>query len=118
MRRQYTIANAMRQPAYKNLVDAIKGQGEIDKSLISGEVTNQVSTTIKTYNLDKGIARLFFKQDKKEQQFTVKGPMGRGLGLTPESDNVHIAFAAGTGVLVFIDLVARLALQMIGAIPE
>ena len=32
--------------------------------------------------------------------------MGKGLGITPKG--VHVAFAAGTGVLVFIDLVAFL----------
>jgi hypothetical protein len=34
--------------------------------------------------------------------------MGKGLGLTPDSKGHHIAFAAGTGVLVFVDLVARI----------
>lgn len=32
--------------------------------------------------------------------------MGKGLGIQPKG--VHIAFAAGTGVLVFVDLVAHL----------
>lgn len=42
--------------------------------------------------------------------YEIKGPMGKGLGLTAESKGKHIAFAAGTGVLVFVDLVARIAL--------
>jgi hypothetical protein len=37
--------------------------------------------------------------------------MGKGLGLTHESTGDYYAFAAGTGVLVFIDLVARIALS-------
>jgi hypothetical protein len=36
--------------------------------------------------------------------------MGKGLMLNQYSKGLHIAFAAGTGVLVFIDLVARLIL--------
>jgi len=32
--------------------------------------------------------------------------MGKGLGI--QSEGVHIAFTAGTGVLVFVDLVAHL----------
>lgn len=32
--------------------------------------------------------------------------MGKGLGI--QESGVHIAFAAGTGILVFIDLVAHL----------
>jgi hypothetical protein len=37
--------------------------------------------------------------------------MGKGLGLTPESQGDHIVFAAGTGVFVFVDLVARMFLE-------
>ena len=42
--------------------------------------------------------------------------MGRGLGLSPQTRGTHIAFAAGTGILVFMDLVARISLGMIDAI--
>ena len=41
--------------------------------------------------------------------FLVKGPMGKGLGI--KSTGVHVAFAAGTGVLVFLDLVTRIILH-------
>lgn len=41
-----------------------------------------------------------------QSAFYIKGPMGRGLQLQPEGD--HVAFCAGTGVLVFLDLVAHL----------
>lgn len=41
----------------------------------------------------------------------IKGPMGKGLGIPTTGRN--IAFTAGTGVLVFIDLVAHLLLQVI-----
>jgi hypothetical protein len=44
--------------------------------------------------------------------------MGKGLGLTKESQGVHYAFAAGTGVLVFVDLVARILLGVKKLIPE
>jgi hypothetical protein len=43
--------------------------------------------------------------------------MGRGLGLTSDSTGSHYAFSAGTGVFVFIDLVARIALGILGVIP-
>jgi hypothetical protein len=36
----------------------------------------------------------------------MKGPMGKGLQV--EKDGVHIAFTAGTGCLLFLDLVAHL----------
>jgi NAD(P)H-flavin reductase len=42
----------------------------------------------------------------------VSGPFGKGLEVT--SDGIHIAFAAGTGVLTFMDLVAQIALFNLG----
>jgi hypothetical protein len=42
--------------------------------------------------------------------------MGKGLGLTHESTGDYYAFAAGTGVLVFIDFIARIALSQIGIV--
>jgi NAD(P)H-flavin reductase len=44
------------------------------------------------------------------ERFEVKGPLGRGLMVKPKG--VHIVFAAGTGVLCFVDLVAQLALAI------
>jgi hypothetical protein len=37
--------------------------------------------------------------------------MGKGLGLSNKSEGNHVAFSAGTGILVFIDLVVRLILS-------
>lgn len=42
----------------------------------------------------------------------VSGPFGKGLEVA--SDGIHIAFAAGTGVLTFMDLVAQIALFNLG----
>ena len=36
-----------------------------------------------------------------------------GFGLNISSTGKHVAFAAGTGILVFIDLVAHLILRLI-----
>jgi hypothetical protein len=45
--------------------------------------------------------------------------MGKGLMLNNKSSGLYIAFSAGTGVLVFVDLVARLVMETVGAIaPE
>lgn len=46
-----------------------------------------------------------------EEMFNIKGPMGRGLEM--KSSGVHVAFCAGTGVLVFLDLVAHLLMRNI-----
>ena len=47
----------------------------------------------------------------KEELFGITGPLGKGLGLTPSSKGVHIMFTAGTGILPFIDLIARMIFQ-------
>ena len=46
------------------------------------------------------------------ETFNIKGPFGKGLGIKPTG--VHVAFAAGTGVLVFLDLVTRIILHNTG----
>lgn len=38
-----------------------------------------------------------------------------GRGLNPEKPGRHIAFCAGTGVLVFIDLIGHLILRQVAA---
>jgi hypothetical protein len=49
------------------------------------------------------------------ETFAIKGPFGKGLGVQPTG--VHVAFAAGTGVLVFLDLVSRILLHNVGVLP-
>ena len=46
-----------------------------------------------------------------EEMFNIKGPMGRGLELETRPKGVHVAFAAGTGALVFLDLVAHMLMR-------
>lgn len=59
-----------------------------------------------------------FVDEYLKQTFEIKGPMGKGLGLTTSSTGTHMAFAAGTGVFVFIDLVARIALGLLDVLPK
>lgn len=42
--------------------------------------------------------------------------MGRGLGI--QSTGTHVGFAAGTGCLVFIDLVAHLIRKNLGLLSS
>lgn len=44
-----------------------------------------------------------------DRRFELKGPLGKGLRV--KDTGVHIAFAAGTGVLCFVDLVAAITRQ-------
>lgn len=47
-----------------------------------------------------------------QETFCFKGPFGKGLSIKPTG--LHVAFAAGTGVLVFLDLVTRILLHNTG----
>ena len=58
---------------------------------------------IKNYHQPKGLST---KIHDANARFEIKGPMG--LGLCPKATGHHFVFAAGTGVLCFVDLVAEL----------
>ena len=54
-------------------------------------------------------ASVFQKGEELFDVFNIKGPMGKGLCI--EESGVHVAFCAGTGVLVFLDLLSHLMLR-------
>ena len=47
-----------------------------------------------------------------DKRFELQGPLGKGLMVQPTG--VHIAFAAGTGILCFVDLIAAISRQTLG----
>lgn len=69
-----------------------------------------MSFCIKNYGQPNGLST---KIHGAASTFEVKGPMG--FGLRPKAQGHHIVFAAGTGVLCFVDLVAELARINTGA---
>ena len=102
----------MAKKFHQELVKAIESK-QFNSEILMSEDTNIVSLTIKNYGM--GLSQRFLTYPEKKLQ--IKGPMGRGLGVTSSTKGVHFAFAAGTGVLVLIDLVARMILESIGAVP-
>lgn len=54
--------------------------------------------------------------DDKKSSYLIKGPMGKGLDIRKEG--THVAITAGTGVLVFLDLVAHLLRKNLGLLSE
>jgi hypothetical protein len=74
----------------------------------STESKNTVNLTIKNYKLQDGLSSKFYADN--DGLFGLTGPLGKGLGLTPKSKGVHIAFSAGTGILPFVDMAAKLLL--------
>jgi len=113
--RHYTIANCMRKDFYEAISKAVEDQSESNKEavkiILNSDDKSDLSLTIKNYNVMKGLATRISDPVNKEVPFEIQGPMGKGLGLTHESTGDYFAFAAGTGVLVFFDLVARIALS-------
>jgi hypothetical protein len=71
--------------------------------------------TAKNYKSETGVATAMHNATK-ESNFMIKGPMGKGCNL--ENKGTYVAFAAGTGALVYLDLVARLILQNSGNLPK
>ena len=49
------------------------------------------------------------REELPDDIFYVKGPMGKGLQM--DQKGIHVAFCAGTGALIFLDLVAYLLIK-------
>lgn len=77
--------------------------------------------TVKNYEQAKGLSMRIFANAAMgswKESFVIQGPLGKGLGLDANSEGTFVAFAAGTGILVFIDLVARMILTSLNLIPD
>ena len=107
----------MQKDFYDSLLRAINNIGDFDLLNVMSIETNQLNVAVKDYGLSKGVARRIF-DNAVNSSFQVKGPMGKGLGLTTDSKGTFIAFAGGTGMFVFVDLLARIALGLLGVIPK
>lgn len=131
VKRHYTICNVMQPKVYSTLVNHLKqGKTTVNEiietsSTTSGESssrkgdltdllqtvdTNRMMFVIKNYNQPFGLSQKFFTSPGS--WYEVKGPMGKSLNV--QSTGTHFAFAAGTGVLPFMDLIAQLAFYNLG----
>lgn len=70
-----------------------------------------LATKIHSTNIDPEEAAKQSMMDdlSTDNAYSIKGPMGKGLQVQPEG--VHVAFCAGTGALVFLDLVSHLLIK-------
>jgi hypothetical protein len=50
--------------------------------------------------------------EENDETYMIRGPTGMGLDI--QNKGVHIAFTGGTGVLIFLDLVAHLLRKIMG----
>ena len=83
--------------------------------MLSSEPQDQCLFTVKNYESERGLSFRFSDQDSAELPFLVTGPLGKGL-LTDQEQGLHVAFAAGTGILTFMDLVAFVARKALSQI--
>ena len=72
---------------------------------------SDIATTMQSVEAlsGKGPNKNYGKNKLQDETFFIKGPMGRGLEV--EKTGLHVAFAAGTGALVFLDIVSHLMLR-------
>lgn len=126
IKRHYTICSCMSPPVMKSLLELATTAMEkriesASLGFLDSSDQDSVCLTIKMYQTKNGLSQRIHrsgterehtnqittvKDDKaiSDEIFYLKGPMGRGLDMLPTG--AHVAFCAGTGALVFLDLVA------------
>ena len=68
----------------------------------------------KNYRIIGGLSHLL--HTASDDVYQVKALLGKGLGL--QKDGAHVAFVGGTGVLVFVDLIALLIRINLGLLDK
>jgi len=121
LKRNYTLSNCMRADVYDEYLrllsdyhDNVEDQ-HFRSSFIRGEDGTDLVITIKNYKKEGGLSKMIF-DCSPEDLFIINGPMGKGLDLG--NTGTHIVFVAGTGCLVFIDLIAHLVRKYLGLLTE
>ena len=101
---------------YQSLV-SMSDQGNVGSASeeLQKEITDYHSEiyhlTIKNYSQFNGLSSYVHSDlGSLEQRYLLKGRMGLSLGI--HKTGTHIAFAAGTGILPFVDLIAHLILTL------
>lgn len=120
IKRQYTICNAMVPEIYSQLIELAETREMPDglEKLLDSTATKGIYITAKNYKSKTGVATRLHEVGNlfENSNFVVKGPMGKGCNIKPTG--VHVVFTAGTGILVYLDIVARLILQNSGNLPK
>ena len=103
----------MRPKVYEELIRVLRTD---DKNLtklfnkLDHDENNSMMFVVKDYDSATGLShRLHVEHDAK---YEMKGPLGKRLDVEPAG--VYYVFAAGTGVLPFMDLIGQLAFANLG----
>ena len=103
----------METSVYKGLLNSLSGTG-VSSEAIGFDQEASFNVTVKNYKMKNGLSIRI--SDSKDSIFQIQGPMGKGLDIQPTG--THIAFSAGTGCLVFVDLVAHLIRKNLGLLQK
>jgi predicted ferric reductase len=115
--RQYTICNVMRPEIYEELLRLLRVEDVHRTKLFNFMHTqdqNNMMFAIKDYASPTGVSHKL--HTRSDVEFSVKGPMGRRLEV--KKTGVYYCFAAGTGVLPFMDLIAQLAFANLNVLDK
>jgi hypothetical protein len=77
---------------------------DVNTSVVNYRHPLEVVIAMKNFRIPKGLSMKIHLDSTFQRTFNIKGPMGKGIKL--EKTGVHMAYTAGTGVLVFMDIVA------------
>lgn len=109
----------MRKQVYEALLKIASDEQVTSLELFKKELHTEIiknnsdnlCLTIKNYSRNNGLSA-HIHHEVGQAKLQIQGPLGTGLGI--KNRGRHVAFAAGTGVLVFIDLVGHLILRLTG----
>jgi hypothetical protein len=113
--RHYTVCNVMQPGVYRSYLEALRTDSSLNTDVLNSSPSDSFLFTIKNYASERGLSFRFFDKYHDGLPYQVTGPIGKGL--ITSTEGVHIAFAAGTGVLTFIDLVAQVARVALDKLP-
>jgi hypothetical protein len=90
----------------------------MNASLFTMTPSTNFSLTLKAYWDIKGLSKRMFEDsaEKGTATYMIKGPMGKSLGI--RRTGTHLAFAAGTGAITFMDTAAFVARFVMGEMDE
>ena len=121
VKRHYTVCTSMQKELYEELNNAInlfkRGDRVVfnDSKLPENWTKNgEIVCTVKNYSKLGGLSHRL--HTAYNDLYQVKALLGKGLGIHQEGN--HVAFVAGTGVLVFVDLVSFLIRQNLGLLSQ
>lgn len=127
--RHFTVSNIMAKDQYTDICNALESHVKVqeghqekiirmEQSLYSLANSDNFSLTVKAYWEARGLsARMFdISAARDGTEFMFKGPLGKSLGVKREGQ--HLAFAAGTGAITFMDLSAWVARYVMGEMDE